>query len=186
VISVCEAVEIISPYNTRKADDESATEEKSDKDALAEGKLEFQDDRDGDHDHEEVGNDVDDALEQEMRLLINTLLGYQREGPVCCDGSGNGSATVYLRSARNGGKYLHWKITTKTKTTQATVISTIATAIAFRRFSYPVVRILRVRKSIESLVQVLAIAKRIWLASASPIPGVTSSIGTSQAWRSHP
>lgn len=185
MISVCEAVEIISPYNTRKADDESATEEKSDKDALAEGKLEFQDYRDGDHDHEEVGNDVDDSLEQEMRLLIDTLLGYQREGPVCCDGSGNPQHGLLTISAKRG-KYLHWKITTKTKTTQATVISTIATAIAFRRFSYPVVKILRVRKSIESLVQVLATAKRIWLASASSIPGVTSSIGTSQAWRSHP
>ena len=76
MISVCETVEIIRPHNTRKADDERSTEKQSDKDALAKGKLEFEDYRDGDHDHEEVGNDVDDSLEQEVRLLINTLLGY--------------------------------------------------------------------------------------------------------------
>jgi hypothetical protein len=89
MISVCEAVEIIGPHNTRKADDESGTEKKSDKHALSERKFEFEDYRDGDHDREEVGNDVDDSLEQEMRLLINTLLGDQRECPVGCDGSGN-------------------------------------------------------------------------------------------------
>ncbi len=89
MISVREAVEIISPHHTGKADDERGTEKQSDEDALAEGKFEFEDYGDGDHDREEVGDDVDDSLAQEMRLLINTLLGYQRQSPVGCDGSGN-------------------------------------------------------------------------------------------------
>ncbi len=88
MISVCEAVEIISPHNTSKADNECGTEKKSNKDALAERKSEFEDYWDGNHDHEEVGNNVDDSLEQEMCLLINALLGRERNGPVSCNGSG--------------------------------------------------------------------------------------------------
>jgi hypothetical protein len=63
MISVCEAIKIISSYNARKTNDECGTEKKSDYDPLAERKIEFEYYRDWDEDNEEIRKDVDNALD---------------------------------------------------------------------------------------------------------------------------
>jgi hypothetical protein len=47
------------------------------------------------------------------------------------------------------------------KTQQSVAMNAMATMITFSSFGFPFDKILRVRKSIESLVQVLATANRI-------------------------
>jgi alpha-D-ribose 1-methylphosphonate 5-triphosphate synthase subunit PhnL len=88
---------------------------------------------------------------------------------------------LYFKIKEGVETYLHWNITMVTKMHVSTAIRTIPKVITFRNVLYPVVKILRVRNSMESLVQVLATPKRIWLASESCRPADTLSSGTSQA-----
>ena len=58
-------------------------------------------------------------------------------------------------------KYLHWNIAIVIKMQHSVAMNTIANIITLSSLGFPFDKILRVRKSIESLVQVLAIANRI-------------------------
>jgi hypothetical protein len=65
-------------------------------------------------------------------------------------------------------------------------MKTMAKVVSFCNLLYPVAKIRRVRKSIESRVHVLATANRIWVARESFSPIATVEGRTSQACRFQP
>jgi hypothetical protein len=60
-------------------------------------------------------------------------------------------------------KYLHWKMAMAMKIQQSVDMNMIANMMILSSLGCPFAKILRVRKSMDSLVQVLATANRIWL-----------------------
>jgi hypothetical protein len=72
------------------------------------------------------------------------------------------------------------------KTQQSVAMNAIATMITFSSLGFPFDKILRVRKSIESLVQVLATANRIWDERENLRLAATVSGTRSHSWRFHP
>jgi hypothetical protein len=84
VIAISNTVHKVRPRRASKTNDKSGGEEKGDYDALAECDIfKSEDDRDGNKDDTEIIHDVQGALDHEMDLLIETALGYKRQGPVC-------------------------------------------------------------------------------------------------------
>jgi hypothetical protein len=84
MIAISNTVHKVRSRRAGKTNDKPGGEEKGDDNALAESDIsESEDDGDGDtHDTENI-HDVQGSLDHEMDLLIETALGYKRQGPVC-------------------------------------------------------------------------------------------------------
>jgi hypothetical protein len=84
MIAISNTVHKVRSRRAGKTNDKPGGEEKGDDNALAESDIsESEDDGDGDKDDTEIIHDVQGSLDHEMDLLIETALGYKRQGPVC-------------------------------------------------------------------------------------------------------
>jgi hypothetical protein len=83
VISISTAVHKVRSRSAGNTNDESGAKEKSDYNALAECEIESEDYWNGNEDDAEIKDNVEDALDQEMDLLVETALWHKRQGPIC-------------------------------------------------------------------------------------------------------
>jgi hypothetical protein len=83
VISISTAVHKIRSNSAGNTDDESGAKEKGDYDALAECKIESEDYWDRNEDDAEIIDDAQDALDQEVDLLVEAALWHKRQSPIC-------------------------------------------------------------------------------------------------------
>ena len=66
---------IIRPHHPGKTNNEPHSKQQRDNDEFAEREVETENDGNGDEDDEEIGEDVEHALEEEVEGVVNALLG---------------------------------------------------------------------------------------------------------------
>jgi hypothetical protein len=83
MVSISTAVHEVRSHSAGNTDDESSAKKKGDYDALAECEIESEDYWDRDEDDTEIIDDAQDALDQEMDLLVEAALWHKRQSPIC-------------------------------------------------------------------------------------------------------
>ncbi len=83
MIAIGATIHKVRSCSASHTDTEPGAKEKSDYYALAEGEIESEDYWDRDEDNTKIIENIHDALNQEVDLLVEAVLWHKRQGPIC-------------------------------------------------------------------------------------------------------